>query len=123
MKKRDRAWSRVAISRTEKPQTKIFSVRRVITYNTEDYIVRGQLVADPAHRMTEGLDLAELLFKIDGVQAVTVSQYDIWVRIGRAFDWRDDYLEAKVMSAIQGYLRTLDMLDGISELKPRRKKK
>ncbi len=114
---------RVVITRTERPQTKIFSIRRVITYNTEDYLTRGHLVPDPEGHMTEGLDLAELLFAINGVQGVQISQYDVYVRIGRAFDWREDYLEVKVMSAIQGYLRTLDMLDTVSEKRPRRKKK
>ncbi len=112
---------RVIITDTTVPRTKIFSVRRLLTYNTEKYLTRGELVPDPSENMSDGLELAKRLFEIRGVQAIMISQYDIYLTIGRSFDWQFDYMESAVISMIGNYLKTFDMMEDISDKKEKKK--
>ena len=105
----------------EKPRVKIFSVRRVISYNPEEYNCRGALVSDPSGNESEGLSLAKRLFEIEGVEYVGIKQYDIVVMIGRAFHWRLDSLQLKIFAQIKGYLRNFVMMDDISEKNAKKK--
>ncbi|MBU6141995.1 NifU N-terminal domain-containing protein [Patescibacteria group bacterium] len=106
------------------PRQKLFSVRRLLTYNTEKYFSRGMLVPDPEDHLSEALELAKRLFEHNGVQSILVSQYDIYVTIGRAFDWKLDHLESAVLSTIKKYFEDFyDALEDASDLLEKRSKK
>ncbi|GEM_PF-3546908 len=123
MKKPKDAKNRIVVTLTTDPRQKIFSTRRMITHMEEVYQNKGMLVADPEDLMSEGLPLAEKLFSINGVQFVSICQYDVRVSIGRAFDWKMDYLENAVIAAIKNYFATVDTIEDIAEKKFRKKKK
>src|SRR3989344_5359723 len=112
-KKRD-IRSKIIIDQTTSPRTKIFGVRLLVTFNFEKYLRRGDLAADPKNNLSEGLDLAKRIFETDGGQTVMFDQYDIYVSIGRAFDWVTDEIELNVHQAIRQYLETERMMEDIS---------
>lgn len=121
MRNRKEVRDRVAVSPSAAARTKIFSIRRVLTYNTEEYKTRGMLVDDTSGLMADGLPLAKRIFELEGVESVIISQYDIWVTIGRAFGWDSDELEDEVSNIIRNYLSILNMQEDASD-KPVRKK-
>lgn len=124
MRNRKEVRDRVVVSQSQaSPRIKIFSIRRVLTYNTEEYKSRGMLVDDTSGFMVEGLPLAKRIFELEGVEAVVISQYDIWVTIGRAFSWDFDELEDEVSNIIRNYLSILNMQEDASDKKPNNKKK
>ena len=112
-KKRDMRL-KIVIDKTTSPRTKIFGTRFRMTFNLEKYLRRGELFQDPKTDLAEGLDLAKRIFEIPGVQAMVIDQFDVYVTIGRAFDWVEDELELDIHRAIRLYLETENMMEDIS---------
>lgn len=123
MRNRKDVRDRVAVSPSQSSRTKIFSVRRVLTWNQETYRICEPLMPDPSDNISEGLPLATRILELNGVTTVVIAQYDIWVTIGRAFDWQFDDLEKDVSMVIRNYLSILNMEEDISDMPPKDKKK
>ncbi len=86
-------------------------MRRIVSYNYEEYESRGELEIGEGDHRTEGWDVAKRIFDVEGVQHVHTDQYQIYVTIGTAFGWWKDQIESKVIKAIESYLETLSLLD------------
>lgn len=78
---------------------------------------------DPSDNISEGLPLATRILELNGVMTVVIAQYDIWITIGRAFDWEFDDLEKDISKIIRNYLSILDMQEDASDMPPKNNKK
>lgn len=94
----------VVVSATKDRRRKIFSVRKRLTDEDETYLYPMDAtpeVTTPDEEIfkNKGYLLAKDLFKINGVESVTIDAYDIIIFIGRAFSWDE------VEEAIKGVIR------------------
>ena len=62
MKGKNDIRNKIEITKTKVDRTLIFSVRFLITYNSENYLRRGDLIVDPSENLSDGLDLAKRLW-------------------------------------------------------------
>ncbi len=115
--------SKVIVTATSKNEQKIFSVRRLLSYAFEKYFRRGELIVESGKETPAGLALAKRIFEIEGVQYILIDQYDVYVGIGRGFDWTADRIEKSVESAILSYLGTFNIMDDAGDPKDKKKQK
>lgn len=87
---------------------KEFHLRERITYNPEYYEGPGAIFKE---NFEEGYrhyahNLAKNLYKINGVQGVTIDGYIVEVEISRAFRWKKDAIQLRVKLAIIQFLKS-----------------
>lgn len=112
-RKRDLRLRVVDVDVENSPEMKSFECRIRLTYNSEDYECRGDLVQQGDGHLNEGLELAKRIFEIDGVQEVEIREYRVYVTLSEAFDWEMDDLVMPVKKAISGYLDEIFIADNL----------
>ncbi len=106
MKEEDKELT-VVISLTKDRRRKIFSVRKRLTDEDETYLYpmdAAPEITNPDDEIfkNKGYLLAKDLFKINGVESITIDAYDIIIFIGRAFSWEE--VEEAIKGVIRKYL-------------------
>lgn len=97
------------------PEVRSFECRLRLTYNSEFYECRGDLVQQGDGHLNEALELAKRLFKIEGVQEVEIREYRVYVTISQSFDWQMDEIISQVKHVISDYIQDKFMADDVIE--------
>lgn len=97
------------------PVTISFECRFRLTYNSEFYECKGDLVQQGEGHLNEALELAKRLFEIEGVQEVEIIGYRTYVTISEAFDWEMDEIIPQVKKTVSGYIDEKFLADNIIE--------
>ena len=102
---------KVIITNTRRSIVKKFHVRQRLSYYPERYY--GPADAYPFNTddmENESYLLAEILFKLEGIQRVKIDGYYVRIMIGYCFKWEE--VEDEIIALIKKYIYTMKITEG-----------
>ncbi|GEM_PF-6038391 len=102
---------KVVVTSTKRSVVKKFHVRQRLSYYPEMYYGPADAYPFNVNDMeNEGYLLADILFKLVGVQRVKIDGYYVRVTIGYSFKWEE--VEDKIIALIKEYIQTRKITEG-----------